>query len=171
MITFPNGKSYVGITKYDNPNPRFRRHCSMKGRILYNVIQKYGPKNAILEVLIQHDDYRELQRLERLFISKHGTKAPAGYNLTDGGEGTLGHKFTKEQLKRLSDAHKGLPSNRRGMTNSAVTRARISKANKGKVSPKKGKPLSEEHKRKLSVAQKARWARGDGPISWIERRR
>lgn len=65
-------------------------------------------------------------------------------NMTDGGEGTSGHKpnITPEWRKKLSDARKG--------------KAPL-KAIEASAALKRGKPHSLEHSRKISEAQKIRF--------------
>lgn len=71
-----------------------------------------------------------------------------------------GKKMSDELRKKLSNAHKWLPSSRKWKKNSPETRAKISKANKWKIWPNIGRkfwPMSEECKYKISIANK--WKR------------
>ncbi|WP_051299894.1 NUMOD3 domain-containing DNA-binding protein [Methylobacter luteus] len=127
-LTFPNGKSYIGITKYSIEH-RIKIHirASRSGRKLaiYNAIRKYGEDSFEVQVLaIAHPD--DLPRLEIEAIREHDTFGPNGYNLTAGGEGTLGRSFIVSE----------------------ETKAKISKTTKGRI----GRPISEETKQKLRNA-------------------
>ncbi len=127
-LTFPNGKSYIGITKHSIEH-RIKIHirASRSGRKLaiYNAIRKYGEDSFKVHVLAM-DNPDNLPMLEINAIKKYGTFGVGGYNLTAGGEGTLGRSFTVSE----------------------ETKAKISKTTKGRV----GKPLSNETKKKLRDA-------------------
>lgn len=60
--------------------------------------------------------------------------------------------MSEEQKQKLSLAHKGKPSWRKGKTMSESSRLKMSLAHKGKPSPKLGKPLSGETKHKISLS-------------------
>jgi hypothetical protein len=116
-------------------------------------------------------------------------------NHTDGGEGNitrgfLGWKHTEESNRKNSEAHKGRPGTRLGITASQETRSRMSKSrlgvepgNKGKKYPpelclkmgpaqkkrfetevawNKGKSWSPEVRLKMSIAAKKRWEKVNG---------
>lgn len=127
-LTFPNGKSYIGITKHSIEH-RIKIHirASRGGKKLaiYNAIRKYGEDSFKIQVLAM-DNPDNLPMLEINAIKKHGTFGVGGYNLTAGGEGTLGRSFTVSE----------------------ETKAKISKTTKGRI----GKPLSNETKKKLRDA-------------------
>ena len=86
-LTSPSGKSYVGISKH-----------SIERRILWHksdhscchaikaALKKYGFKNFKKEVLMSNVPLEDLPALEQAAIEEHATMAPAGYNLTRGGE-------------------------------------------------------------------------------------
>lgn len=98
-----NGKEYVGKTH--QLRRRVQSHISSsecKESILYKAIRKYGIENFDLEIL-------ELIPLDRKVsgdreihhIRLRGTLAPAGYNMTEGGEGALGRKHSEEHKLRM----------------------------------------------------------------------
>lgn len=60
-------------------------------------------------------------------------------NKTDGGEGVSGYRFTKEQIKRLSESHKG-------KVVSEESRRKISESKKGRVNPPH---VRELHRRRM----------------------
>lgn len=114
--TSPSGKCYIGITKR-NPIDRWGQNgCNYlkpnksgtpKHPIFCNAILKYGWDNIKHEVLFDHLDKDRACRLEQELI-RHYKNLNLSYNVTNGGDGVLGYKFTPEQLKRLSDSHKGI---------------------------------------------------------------
>ena len=64
-----------------------------------------------------------------------------------------GKPRTEESRKRMSEAKKGKPSNRKGVTLSEETRHKMSES-------LKGKKRSEESRRKIAEAVKRRWSKG-----------
>lgn len=97
-----NQKQYIGQTTKIRPTDRFsqhkylarhpeqEKHCS----ILHDAMRKYGIDNFSFDILeeVPNDSLNEE---EENWISFYNTKAPNGYNLTDGGEGTKG--FSRSQ--------------------------------------------------------------------------
>lgn len=116
MYTFPNGKRYIGKT-----------HTSLKDRqgganwsgydhssILMKAVRKYGIKNIKQEILFEDEMVDEYaSRLEQICIllfkanCLRFTDPAYGYNMTDGGEGTIGHHHTEESKKKMSESKKG----------------------------------------------------------------
>lgn len=114
--TSPSNKCYIGITSQD-PKHRWgdngknyliiKDDGSFKHPYFANAILKYGWDNFNHEILYENLDEEEAQRLEKEYIAiyKQGGKS---YNITDGGEGVSGYKFTPEQIKKLSQSHTGI---------------------------------------------------------------
>lgn len=117
-------RSYVGKTvRFDT---RIRQHFNGHSTCtaIARSINKYGKDAFVIEVL-ESDVHEELlSKMEILNIRFWNSKAPNGYNLTDGGEGASN------------------PSEE----------ARRKMGNKGKNNPFYGKTLSDEHKRKIAKA-------------------
>lgn len=109
QITSPSGKSYIGITS-GKLKDRWRAHRANASRskdgALQKAIVKYGAHNMIVRELVIVDDYEYLKDLEKKAIVAYGTKAPNGYNLTDGGDGVLGVVVTEEGRLRRSHSQK-----------------------------------------------------------------
>lgn len=109
MITFPNNKRYIGIT-CNSLNTRRSEHRSKvnHGSKLYvhNALRKYN--NDVTWSILEHcDSYEKAQERERYYINDYKTFGDFGYNLTVGGEGSTGYKFTAEQRERMSKSHCG----------------------------------------------------------------
>ncbi len=89
-----NGLSYVGATK--NFKRRMGEHHWNYGdkrkicTLVDKAIRQYGWENFTAEV-IEVCDAEIAPEREMYWIAVLKTKAPNGYNLTDGGEGTKGH--------------------------------------------------------------------------------
>jgi hypothetical protein len=93
-VTAPSGKAYVGITS-KTTELRWEKHKEhalgkRASGALYAALRKYGCESFEIETLVVADDWGYLCELEKKAINVYGTKAPFGYNLTDGGEGVLG---------------------------------------------------------------------------------
>lgn len=107
-----NGKIYIGITK-NSVKQRWGKdghgYKPSKGEYtcFYRAIQKYGWDNFEHEILFEGLTYEQALEKEKDLIKFYNCKAPFGYNLTEGGDGTLGIKVTKEFRKKKSEAMSG----------------------------------------------------------------
>jgi len=131
-LIFPSGKSYIGVTS-QTPIQRFNKHVSTskhaeKPNIVHKAIKKYGADSVIVKTLA-FANMKYLYSLEIRAILAFSTKQPRGYNLTDGGEGTIGRIVSAKTLTRMSEAQKGkkIPPE---------TRKKISAALKGRPKSK-----------------------------------
>lgn len=141
-----NGKVYIGKTS-TSAEKRFKRHCyeafsknklGKRNYYFHSAIVKYGVENFEIIELCECLTNNECSDRERFYIKHYNSKNhEIGYNLTDGGEGVIGRKKTKEEIekhkqkllgRKLSDEHKKA----------------ISKANKGRV-------ISKQTKTKISL--------------------
>lgn len=125
-INKQNRKCYVGITKDIRarwgPNGSHYNRAHIFGR----AIEKYGWDNFEHIIIENNITFKEAKILEQLYIKELDAKVPNGYNLTDGGEGTVGFKLSEEAKKRI------------GIKMSEI---------------RKGCEFSEEHKKNLSKAK------------------
>jgi len=131
-----NGMQYVGIT--NDLERRWRRHKGAnEGQFLHRAIKKHGVEAFVFTHFADAFDVDSAKAIERMLIAEHNTMAPHGYNLTEGGDGTFGHKHTQESKE------KSRASNKKTWANSELRSAnalKISKAVKGKPNGRKGKP-------------------------------
>ena len=136
-----NGKKYVGQATDLKERQRKWKCLTQKyaGTAINNARKKYGIEAFGFEILKECED-DELDYWEKYYIKELNTKAPYGYNLTDGGEGMTGYTHSEETRKKISDAKKG--------------KKQSEEAKKKRSEALKGKHLSEEAKKKLSEAQK-----------------
>lgn len=98
-----NGKMYIGKATniyrrvYEEMNGfHNNRHQNLKK--LYNAVKKYGINNFYVIKLLECPK-EFLCKIEKLLINYYDSKNN-GYNITFGGEGTLGHKVSKEQIDK-----------------------------------------------------------------------
>lgn len=96
---------YCGITTR-RLRERWNSHKKSK-YALGCAIRKYGADAFSIETIAESWSFDDLKELEKLLIEQYGTFAPGGYNLTKGGDGVLGIKFSKELLARWSRERKG----------------------------------------------------------------
>lgn len=166
-----NGKQYVGQSgNFKNREYNwYNTKWSYAGRLINNARAKYGAENWKTDILRECETLDETNFWEMYYIKKLNTKYPNGYNLTDGGEGSIGRVVSDETKKKLSKAAKGEKNPFFHKTHSKETieklknriitdewRKKISEAARGRVSPNKGKHLSDETKRKISEATKGK---------------
>jgi len=155
-------KVYIGQTKF-SLNRRKTQHiidCNKNNDNIYfyNAIRKYGIDSFEWKILCECKTKEELDEMEFHFIKQYNSLSPYGYNLTLGGEGTHGYKFSdaqkrkiskkltgrilsEETKKKISEAHLGIPLTKEH-------RLKVSKGRKGK-GPKN---ISFEHKKKIGDA-------------------
>lgn len=138
-----NHKLYVGQTTAGLLQ-RWKWHCKNATRressgVLAKAIKKYGRAAFSIEEIEHCGSREELDAAECRWIERLNCKVPNGYNLTDGGLGSCGYRFSPEQIARMSEKQKG-------RTFSEETRQRMSAA-------RKGTKLSVETKVKMSVAR------------------
>ena len=151
-----NNKIYVGKTT-KSINKRFSEHVKesknlLSKRYLCSAIRKYGKENFSIETIQLCESIEKLNKSEIYWIKELNSKAPNGYNLTNGGDGNNGYIFTDEGREKIRMSLLG-----RICTES--TRVKLHNSLKGRVVPKeekikislskKGTHLSEEHKNKI----------------------
>ena len=153
-----NGKQYIGISV--NTGRRFIERKSGHGSVLvYQAIKKYGLEKLVFNVLYEGCE-EEIKQLEITLIAEYGTIAPGGYNLTEGGEGTIGWKHSTEMRQEMSKTRKGEKNGMYGKKHSKETRKKIGAVAKGRKNPlrsklnKKCKGATNPRARKVLVNNK-----------------
>ena len=122
----PDEKRYYGITSQEPKNRWQNGRGYRYNEYFTRAINKYGWDNFEHIVLFNELDKEQAEAMEQIFIALYNTTNPKyGYNLTKGGEGTLGWQPNESWRKKQSDI------------------------NSGKGNPMYGKHHSEETKRKL----------------------
>lgn len=147
LVTFPNGKQYVGqalIRKGLGATRRWKQHLRDAARgycfAFHHALNKYGADKCTWDVLVtvarsEADEY------EDMFIDLYDTLSPKGYNLVKGNGN--GSRICSEETRAKISA--GL----RGHVISEETRAKIAASQRGKVIPK-------ETREKLALANRGR---------------
>lgn len=160
-----NNKVYIGQSINIE-----RRWTQEKARqvntYLCHAFNFYGIDNFKFEILeILKNDKNILDDRERFYIKKYkSNNLHYGYNLTTGGEGCHGFKFTEEQKAEMSRKNSGINSAWYGRKHTAETRKKMSEAAKkidrsnykGAGNPFYNKHHTEETKEKLKAAHKNR---------------
>lgn len=131
-VNLINRKVYVGISK--DPELRWGKNgCLYKGSLFGKAINKYGWDNFDHMILETDVTLGQAKILEKLYIKALDAKAPNGYNLTDGGEGTQGYHLSEDAKRRISKRMKEV---RKGVTFSDEHKKSLSEARKKMLSDK-----------------------------------
>jgi len=153
-----NGMSYIGktINSFTYRKRKHQEEASRDSRYYFHrALKKYGFNNFEWEILFNSDIDSILCEKERHFIESLETMRPQGYNLTEGGDGISGYKFSEAVRKKLSIIRKGKKV-------SQEVRAKISATKKGIPNKgHKGHPISEETRAKISKALKGQTHKGN----------
>ena len=105
------GQQYIGITI--NPKLRWWTHRWSAGKspsFIHKAIAKYGPDAFTFKIIGNAPSWAEGADMERQFIKQYACHvSQGGYNLTFGGEGTLGRIVSQETRALHSMIMKGRP--------------------------------------------------------------
>lgn len=190
-----NNQLYIGQTKAINPRTRWYKHRYIARHledknvsILHRAMAKYGIDTFVFEV-IEEVENDLLDEREKYWIKKYNTLTPNGYNITEGGSGTLGFsrpQLEKEKLKRKQSnikfyqQHPEAVEERRRKTTELWTdddyRKRVTESNKkfyaehpnmfkGENNPFYGQHHTEETKAKIKQSSLHRYK----PIAKIDK--
>ena len=105
-----NNKKYIGQTVFcDNPNIRWQNGFGYKKqRSFWMAIEKYGWNNFTHEIVADNLTKEKANELEMSLIKQFDTtNRDNGYNVTAGGEGTLGYHLSEETKQKISQRKKG----------------------------------------------------------------
>ena len=146
-----NKVRYVGQTidlnKRMNSHINYsKNHSTHKANWINSLLKEnLEPNIMVLEECDSNDvNDREIYWIKRFRDSGHNLT-----NSTNGGEGTVGHIFSDEHRRKLSESSKG-------RKHSKETKNKIRNIMISDNSPVKGRIFSDEHRRKLSESSKGR---------------
>lgn len=143
------GKWYVGQSQHiEKRFATHRKNLAMgthQNQHLQKAFDKYGQENFEFQIL-EVCDVKLLNDLEVEWIKKKDSKEN-GYNLTLGGDGVRGYKFSDEVKAIISRNLTGRPVLKR-------QREKMHIANVGANNPMYGRKHTEETKKKMSEAHK-----------------
>lgn len=152
---FDHEPIYIGKGKGMRPNKHYVLYKSINTRFyskMQSIIDKgFNPDYILLKENMSEDESFEN---EKYFISLIGRIENGGTltNLSDGGEGQSGFKFSEESKLNMSRSRLG----KKIGPMSEETKLKISISKVGKPTKLKGFKMSEETKQKLSIKAKER---------------
>lgn len=155
-----NNKIYVGITSW-KPEDRWgrngNRYCKEEQSVFYKAIQKYGWNGFEHIIFAENLTEEEAKHMEILLIALYKSncrryKNPSyGYNMTDGGDGTVGRACTEETKQKIREKATG-------RVWSEQQRADRRELYKHLKNPFRGKSHSDETKKTIGNKAKIRLA-------------
>jgi len=105
-----NGKTYVGFTS-NKPNRRWKDHkkphtLETSQQYIHRAMRKYGVENFKFQPIYQSTDQQyTLKNMEPHFIFERNSHVSKhGYNLTNGGDGTIGRRCSEETRRKIGKA-------------------------------------------------------------------
>lgn len=103
-----NNKCYIGITS-KIPEIRWKNGNGYQNKTYFrNAIQKYGWDNFKHEILFENLTEQEAKDKEIELIAFYKSNEFGCYNMTNGGDGILGLKFSEDTLTHMSKIKKGI---------------------------------------------------------------
>jgi group I intron endonuclease len=141
-----NKKIYIG--KYEG----IKRNYLGSGKLLRRAIEKYGKESFIREIIEDNITNKKILREREIFWIEYydSTNLDIGYNLTKGGDGSLGCSPSEETREKISQSGKGRIGWNKGLKMSDEFKKKISQVTSGSCNANYGKPRSEETKKKIS---------------------
>jgi hypothetical protein len=120
---------YVGCiyTGGKTVEDRFNEHMTGRGagKYLHRAAKKYGRKFFFVRQIDAGNTPEQAQELEKFWVAYYKTRAPhGGYNLTAGGKGVIGYKFTDKDRTRMSQSQKNVSPEIQAKRNSYLKAAR-----------------------------------------------
>lgn len=152
-----NGKRYIGITSYENPNDRWRNGLGYNDKQYFRkAIDKYGFDNFDHIIISSGLNKEDAEHMEVDLISKYNTTDNRhGYNISNGGNSN--GKHTKETKDKMRIARKKIPPRKQ----SEKTKRKISLSTSGELNHFYGKHHTDETKEKISIALRGKYTRGN----------
>ena len=165
-----NGKVYIG---FDSNWPKRKDEhiwSAMRGDNLtfYNAIRKYGEHKFIWDVIYQSSDGEHTKNImEEFFIRENHSyihfENSNGYNMTLGGDGTLGHAHSQITKDRIGESNVGKKKLKKSVDKMKNTKQKNGyplhdgQFQKGMTPWNKDKTMSSEYSKACSIAQQTRF--------------
>lgn len=160
-------KNTNGAYKYNKYIRGYYKCASKRSKFWHNVFESCGRKIKV-NIVFETTSLSSVKNKEIELIKRYGRRdlgRGALVNLTEGGDGTFGHKWTKKQREEKSIASKGKGNPFYGKNHSTKTRQILSKQRVGKHigkgNPFYGKTHSEDTKKAIKKLQKKKWEDGE----------
>lgn len=167
IVCIVTDRSYVGVTSR-GVNRRWTEHLydarqDRPKMAISRAIAKYGAQNFRIAAICSATSWVDICAVEALLIAQHSTRAPSGYNASDGGEGPFGVVRSADSVERSAAKHRGKPCHPN--TRAAAQRTHLGKPKSTEhcakiAAARTGKPRSEMTKSKIRAAWAAK--RSDG---------
>lgn len=144
-----NGKVYIGQT-VRGLGDRIKEHQRKNTKsLLGKAMKKYGTEAFKIDIVYVAKSLEDLNIAEIAWIRYEDCLAPNGYNLVEGGGGTVGYKHPPETKSKMSKAKEGMYYGKDnpfyGRTHSEETRSKM-----------RGRVMSEENKANLKASHHVR---------------
>lgn len=166
-----NGKIYIGQHKYNSDKYTDDYESLLadgywgSGILIKRAIKKHGKNNFTKDILVSHLECKEAaDEAEKVFIKCYRELGADEYNLTDGGDGSLGRKLSEEAKEKLAIVNRGkvipeetrkkISETRKGTHASEETRHKLSEIHIGSKHHLYGKHRSDAVRKKISEARK-----------------
>ena len=147
MHISPSGKRYIGITQRA-PEKRWMNGNGYKHQQFYKAIEKYGWHNIEHRILYTSLSEKEAKKIEVELIKEYNTVYPNGYNVTHGGDGTVG-------IRNYGSANPNFGNHKiAGKNNSFYGKKHTREVIEILRAKATGVKCSEETKRKMSESRK-----------------
>lgn len=138
-ICLPDAKAYIGWSA--NPKNRWGQHCAAKdNRPFYNAIRKYGKECFESQILFRTTSLKEVKQKEIDFIKQFDTLVPNGYNLTKGGDGATGVKWSEKAKEKVRG--------RKNALGYKHTKKELERRKGNKYAPKKNPAVSKSNRKR-----------------------
>lgn len=161
-----NDKTYIGQTIFSLKNRKLSHINKANNNKHYfaRALTKYGSNNFKWKIICICPNIETLNEQEQYYIAFYDS-INNGYNLTKGGNGTMGYRHTEKAKNKMSITHKNMSDKTRqkigiaskGRKHSEESKQKISKAIKGDKNPMYGKHHTEETKRKMQKNNTKSW--------------
>ena len=153
-----NGKCYIGQSAFSLERRKIEHEkSSRKTKVtayFHKAIKKYGENNFKQKILYECNNKKELNTAEIYYINKFNSFGENGYNLTEGGNGSVGYKPTPETLKKISEKTKeGIAKSNKSW----------SESHKGEKNGMYGKTHTKESKQKMKENRTGLMTGDDNP--------